>query len=220
MTYLLFIDTSTDTGMVAISGNTDLLGMRVNDETRNHASSINNMISSLLDDINISFAQLSAVVVCAGPGSYTGLRIGLATAKGLCYALDKPLILDNKLTLLAHNARIEHPGYEQYVSLITARANEYFICIYDHDFTCLHQPAHIMQEQLNIIDTNKKTYVISDTEQQIFDNLKIIDLQIDPHVHVPLKTWVPYAFEKYICNRFVNLMEAEPFYLKQVYTHK
>src|ERR1019366_2430074 len=104
MHYLLHIDTSTDTGAVAIGGDGNLLAYRANTETRNHATTINNMINDVLAEVKISLEDLSCIVVCAGPGSYTGLRIGLATAKGLCYALDKPLMLDNRLTLLAYQA--------------------------------------------------------------------------------------------------------------------
>src|SRR5882672_2766392 len=107
MEYLLHIDTSTDTGLLAIGCDGQLLAHSMIEESRNHAGTINNMINSLLADAHISFRQLSAVAVCAGPGSYPGLRIGLATAKVLCYALEKPLILDNKLTVLAHGAHLQ-----------------------------------------------------------------------------------------------------------------
>src|ERR1035437_1453422 len=102
MQYLLHIDTSTDTGVVALNCDGVILAYKVNEEARNHASTINIMIEKLLAGVKISLSDLDGIVVCAGPGSYTGLRIGLATAKGLCYALNVPLILDNKLTLLAY----------------------------------------------------------------------------------------------------------------------
>ena len=221
MQYLLHIDTSGDTGLVAIGYNGTLLDYKVNEETRNHASSINTMINDLLGDNKISFEQISAIAVCAGPGSYTGLRIGLATAKGLCYALDRPLILDHKLTLLALNAIKEYPGYAQYVSLIIAREREYFISIYDNNGGCTLPPQHVLDEELNIL-INKKaaTYFVSNAEKIIIDNLKISDFKIDSEIKTPIKSWILNAFSKYNCNQFVNLMEAEPFYLKQVYTHK
>ncbi len=221
MQYLLHIDTSGDTGLVAIGYNGALLDSRVNEETRNHASSINTMIDSLLGDNRISFEQISAIAVCAGPGSYTGLRIGMATAKGLCYALDRPLILDNKLTLLALDAIKEHPGYTQYLSLIIAREREYFISIYDKNGNCILVPQHVGEEELNTLINRKETaYFITNTEKKFIDNLMISDFKVDIEIKTPLKSWIFDAFGKYNCNQFVNLMEAEPFYLKQVYTHK
>lgn len=222
MTYLLHIDTSIDTGLIAVSGDGVLLASCMNEETRNHAATINNMISNVLADINISFEDLSGIVVCAGPGSYTGLRIGMATAKGLCYALDKPLILDNRLTMLAYQAQRNHPGeYSQYVSLLVARDKEYFISIYNNDLICTFPPQHIMEEQLDeLIDKKEKTYIITDAVQDVILSLKINNLLIDTDIKTDLKSWVFYAFAKYIGNNIVNLSEAEPFYLKQVYTHK
>ena len=92
MKYILHIDTSTDIGTIALSGDGRILSYLRTTETRNHAGVINNMIERVISDMKITLEQLSAISVCAGPGSYTGLRIGVATAKGLCYALNKPLI--------------------------------------------------------------------------------------------------------------------------------
>lgn len=222
MNYLLHIDTSTDTGVIAIGGDGKLLAVCSNDETRNHAGTINNMIYKTLADINISLEDLSAIVVCAGPGSYTGLRIGMATAKGLCYALDKPLILDNRLTLLASQAQRKHRNeYAQYISLLVAREKEYFISIYNNDLSCLLPPQHIMQEQLSeLINKKEKTYIITNAPEEVIDTLKMNRIIIDNYIKTDIASWVFVAFEKYICSNIVNLADAEPFYLKQVYTHK
>ncbi len=221
MEYLLHIDTSADTGIIAIGHQGKVLASCINTESRNHAGTINNMINGLLADIKISFKQLSAVAVCAGTGSYTGLRIGLATAKGMCYALDIPLILDNKLTLLAHNACKQHYYYSQYISLLQAREKEYFISIYNNNNICIVPPQHITEDQLdNMIDKNAKTYIVCDVAEKTIDHLMIADLHTDFNVATPIDFWISDAFEKFRCNQFANLMEAEPFYLKQVYTHK
>jgi len=222
MQYLLHIDTASDTGVVAIGGDGRLVASRINEESRNHAATINLMIEGVLADAMISFADLSAVVVCAGPGSYTGLRIGLATAKGLCYALDKPLILDNLLTLLAYDAfRKHHNTFAQYVSLLVARDKEYFIGIYDHDFNCTLQPQHIMEEQLEqLIKKNEYACIITNASSDIITALNISAFQSDNNIKITLDSWCFYAFEKIKCNNIVNLSASEPFYLKQVYTHK
>lgn len=222
MRYLLHIDTSTDTGAIAITNDGTLLAANINVQTRNHAATINNMIDEVLADVNISLDDLSAVVVCAGPGSYTGLRIGMATAKGLCYALDKPLILDNRLTLLATQAQRKYGNeYAHYISLLVARDKEYFISIYNNELDCIFAPQHIMQEQLNeLIDKKIKTYIITNATEEVITSLKINSLVIDNDINTDLATWGFVAFEKYICNNIVNLSDAAPFYLKQVYTHK
>jgi len=221
MKYLLHIDTSTDAGTIAVCGDGVVISCHTSQETRSHASLINGMIGKTLSDAGISLGLLDGVVVCAGPGSYTGLRIGLATAKGLCYALDKPLILDNKLSLLAYNACQKHPYYAQYISLLIAREKEYFIGIYDHDFHCMLPPQHVTEDIISgLAEKNISTYMVSDASKLFTDNLKIDNLQVDPDTKTELNSWAFYSFEKYNCNHFVNLMDAEPFYLKQVYTHK
>jgi tRNA threonylcarbamoyladenosine biosynthesis protein TsaB len=221
MEYLLHIDTSTDSGTVAINCDGIILGQKINEESRNHAAGINLMIEALLADSGIAIKDLAGVVVCAGPGSYTGLRIGLATAKGFCYALDRPLILDNRLDLLANQAYQTHQKkYASYISLLIARDKEYFITIYDNYFKCTVQARHIKEEQLNeLIEKEHNTYIISNAPPSIFATLNITGHFIDEHIKPDLKHWAKWAFKRYKCHEIEILSTAEPFYLKQVYTH-
>lgn len=222
MNYLLHIDTSTDAGMVAVGRDGVLIASRTNEETRNHASTINSMINDVLEDAGISLEQLSGISVCAGPGSYTGLRIGMATAKGLCYALDKPLLLANRLTLLACQ---EYYMYKHenahYVSLLIAREKEYFISIYDKDFKCTLLPQHILEDQLpEIIGERENTHFITNVPDTALNTLKINKISVNSNIKIDSSVWISYTFEQFKCNDIVNLYLAEPFYLKQVYTHK
>jgi len=221
MDYLLHIDTSTDTGTVAICGDGAVLALRTNEEARNHAGAINLMIQGVLDEAGINFAQLGGIAVCAGPGSYTGLRIGMATAKGLCYVLGIPLLLDNRLTLLAYQAYSSHPGYDKYLALIVAREREYFINIYDGNFDCMVIPQHIVEDQLVEVAGNlENSYMITDALASEIYKSEVNNLVADNNIKIDVKWWAFYAFRKYKCNDSVNLASAEPFYLKQVYTHK
>ena len=179
------------------------------------------MINDVLGEAGISLNDLSAVAVCGGPGSYTGLRIGMATAKGLCYALDKPLVVDNRLTSLAYHAYKMHPGCTQYITLLTARDKEYFVSIYDHDFTCILAPQHVMEDQLpQLVSKKDNAFIVSNAPDYIFNTLLINNLQIDSNTKTDLASWCWYGFLEFNCNNIVNLSTAEPFYLKQVYTHK
>lgn len=222
MNYLLHIDTSADTGVIALSRDGIPVAQRLNEESRNHAATINIMIEEVMKEADITLPQLSGIVVCAGPGSYTGLRIGLATAKGLCYALDKSLLLDNKLTLLANTAYHRYQRqYQQYIAILIAREREYFIAIYDNAFKEILSPRHITDSELNtLIDTEKSTYVITNTPANVINTLDVKSLVPDNNIKVDLGLWCAYAYEQFKCNSSVNLSLAEPFYLKQVYTHK
>ena len=86
MPFLLNIDTATEHASVCISRGKEVLAIQQSADQKNHASFIQPAIQKLLETCNLQPASLHAVAVTAGPGSYTGLRVGLATAKGLCYA--------------------------------------------------------------------------------------------------------------------------------------
>lgn len=222
MTYLLYIDTSSDKGSVAISCDDKLLAYRINADSRNHTAFINIMIEEVLAEANVSLQELDGVVVCAGPGSYTGLRIGMATAKGLCYVLDKPLFLHNKLTLLCWQEYYNNSKkYEAYTAILTAREKEYFISVHDNNFNCIIKPEHVSEDTMKALMTDfKEVLIITDNENLSLNKLIDKEVQIKNNASVSIKDWVFYAFQEYKCNSSVNLSESEPFYLKQVYTHK
>src|SRR5690606_6328985 len=114
-------------------------------------------------------ADIAAMVVCAGPGSYTGLRIGMAAAKGLCYALDKPLLSQSRLELLAYRAFKQHgKKYEQYITLLVARDKEYFIGAYDSEMRCVVTPQHIVESQLaELANKGEKKYIITNADTEV-----------------------------------------------------
>ena len=102
MAHLLHIETATTNCSVALSHNGNLVHCIENNEADfRHSDHLHTFIKQLLDQVSIKPFQLSGVAVSKGPGSYTGLRIGVSTAKGLCYAHDLPLISVNSLEVLA-----------------------------------------------------------------------------------------------------------------------
>ncbi len=216
------IDTSADTGTVAICADGQLAASRTTEVARNHAAAINLLIEGALADAGIGMKQLSGVAVCAGPGSYTGLRIGMATAKGICYALDLPLILHNKLTILARQAyRQQGSAYLQYGAVLTAREHEYFAAFYDADFHVLEEPRHFSEDELTkIIETAEKLYISTDVPEQFFNQPKVNNSIVVGDIAINFMLWAEYVFADFKCNSIVNLHASEPFYLKQVYTHK
>ena len=222
MKYLLHLDTSGENAIVAVAGDGKLICFAQNEERRNHAAALNLMIDEMLAKAGISFTDLAAVVVCAGPGSYTGLRIGMATAKGLCFGLDIPLIADNKLTLLAWQAYSRHSEkYGWYIPILTAREKEFFTSVFDHDFNNVEPASHIVENQLNAILSGKeKIFIISSSFPAEMAEKYAENIYVVPEEPIDLHSWVFYSFDEYSCNKTVNLSTSEPFYLKQVYTHK
>lgn len=221
MNYLLHIDTSGDVSHIAVGGDGQLLALKQSAESRNHASSINLMIGDVLNTANITMQQLSGVVVCAGPGSYTGLRIGLSTAKGICYALGLPLIMDNKLTLLANQSVKKHgTDFGRYAVVLKAREHEYFIEIFDNTLTNIVPAKHITATELkDYLQSESNTHILTDCLSADDIQNYVHSFVIDTEVGININDWLFFSSDEYKCNNTVNLSTAEPFYLKQVYTH-
>jgi tRNA threonylcarbamoyladenosine biosynthesis protein TsaB len=223
MIQILQIDTSADDCTVILGRDGKVALKKTTTGARNHAASINLMISDLMEEAGISFEELNAVSVIAGPGSYTGLRIGLATAKAFCYVHDLPLIMHNRLTLLAEEQIQKSAGeYEVFVSVFPAREKESFIAALDNKGEYVKNPLHVMDDELEKIlgSFSSKLLVtgrLSSTTGEIMTkrNMKIIQNEV-----IAPELWTAISYEDFDCKRFVNLAEAEPYYLKHVYTHK
>jgi tRNA threonylcarbamoyladenosine biosynthesis protein TsaB len=126
--YVLHIDTSTDAALVGISKNFMPLAQKNLTLQNQVAAWIHLAIQDLLKECNVSLQQLTAVHVLTGPGSYTGVRVAMATAKGLCFALKIPLLGSSTLQAIAlANA---HEQYKYIVPMIDARRMEVFYCTY------------------------------------------------------------------------------------------
>ena len=130
MVYILHLETSTKVCSVALSLNGNLIALKENEEDGySHGENLTLFIQDVLKQASISVKELNAVSVASGPGSYTGLRIGVSTAKGLCYPLNIPLIAIDSLTSLKEIAKEKHPNYTL-CSLIDARRMEVYNLFY------------------------------------------------------------------------------------------
>src|SRR5579871_450355 len=109
MSIILNIDTSMTTAGVCLSNEGKVLAMAESQDQKHHSSWLHPAVAELLGKTNLRMADLAAVAVTEGPGSYTGLRVGMAAAKGFCYALDIPLIAEDTLRTMAFAAREQLP---------------------------------------------------------------------------------------------------------------
>lgn len=221
MAYILHIDTSGDVGTVAISENGHLVARVDSKEMRNHAALINGMINELMLDSGISFTDFCAVAVCSGPGSYTGLRIAMATAKGICFASNLPLIVDDRLSLMA-GAFIAHGGIDKnahVASILLARENEYFLVIRNGHNMNVVAPKHIEAvEMAELLRKSESLYIITDVESEEFYKLSVTFLSFQQNIAIDFNYWSELAQKKAECHEYVDLMTATPLYLKQVFT--
>ena len=135
MANLLIIDTALEEAIIALSKDDKIIAELANKEMHSHASFIQVAIANLLAEQQMAISELDAIAVTLGPGSYTGLRVGLATAKGIAYSLQKPLIGLSTLSALATAAIQLAPNTTQLpfqiFAMIDARRMEVYMGIYD-----------------------------------------------------------------------------------------
>ncbi len=149
MAIILNIDTSSERAVICISRQGEIVSKAVHDNQRDHAGFLHVALQEILNESGISLQQLDAVNVCDGPGSYTGLRVGMSTAKGLCYALQKPLLTTSALQMIAQTA-LDFIDQEQkndtncFIPMIDARRMEVFYAVYDNTTTLRHEPGAII----------------------------------------------------------------------------
>lgn len=221
MEYILHIDTSGDVGTVAISEHGHILARIDSTETRNHAAFINRMIADLMINVGIALTDLCAVAVCSGPGSYTGLRIAMATAKGICYANNLPLITDDRLSLIAGafiaGGNIDRKAHV--ASILLARENEYFIVIRNGDNMNVVAPKHLEAgEMTDLLRKIESLHIISDVESDVFFKLSVSFLSFQQNIAIEFNYWAESAMKKVQCHEYVDFATASPLYLKQVFT--
>ena len=150
MNYILNIHTTAEKAIVNISNENQVIGTSVNSEQKEHAGFLHTAIKNILDENHINIAELKAVGVTGGPGSYTGIRVGLATAKGLCFALQIPMMMYNSLELMAFSAieNFEKDKQALFCPMIDARRMEVFSAIYDNELKEILSPAAVVLDEV------------------------------------------------------------------------
>ncbi|MEP6513823.1 MAG: tRNA (adenosine(37)-N6)-threonylcarbamoyltransferase complex dimerization subunit type 1 TsaB [Parafilimonas sp.] len=225
MSLLLNIDTATEQASVCVSNDEEILAIEHNTEPINHATFIQSAIRLLLSTTNYQLASLCAIAVSAGPGSYTGLRVGLSTVKGLCYALNKPLILINTLEVMALAAIQHYQSTNQPINqstlfrpMIDARRMEVFTALYDGKLNIINSPEAIILHE-NIFDEELKYHTIifaGSGSKKASSLIKHSNIICSPVIH-NASHLVPLALRAYNAKDFADLAYCEPFYLKTFY---
>ena len=213
---ILCIDSSVSTASVALAKGKILLGKKIGVEQKQHASFLQPAIKELLNESNISMNDLSAVAVTNGPGSYTGLRIGMATAKGLCYALNIPLITIGTLDVMASAAKEQLHSTDYLCPLIDARRMEVFTALYNEELNTVLEPqAMVLTENsfAEILEKNRIIFFGNGTLKwkQVCANENAVfeTIQWDASFLISL---AQIAFDK---KEFSSLAYATPFYVKE-----
>ena len=220
---LLCIETSGKNCSVALFEGLQLVSIReVHTEQFSHSENLHVFIEQVLKESNLQPKAIKAIAISAGPGSYTGLRIGVATAKGLCYGWDIPLIALPTLRILAEQVAYEFTDIEYIIPMIDARRMEVFTAVYSHDFSpILGERAEILTESTFDTYLNKgKTIFLGDGITKFQAICKHKNAYFWENKFPSAKQMGRLALEKYQAQAFEDIAYFEPFYLKEVYLVK
>ena len=224
MALILNIDTAVDTASICLSKDGEVLSIAKNrrkasfgESQKDDAAWLHITIKEIFEKNNVELRSVDAIAVAGGPGSYTGLRIGMATAKGICYALNKPLISLNTLLVMANAAKKENA--DLLCPMIDARRMEVFTAIYTKELQIVKEPAAIT------LNENSFDEYLSDNSICFFGNgsykfntIKKHEKAIFSDLKSDASSMSPLSEKKFTEKEFADLAYAEPLYLKEFYT--
>lgn len=221
METILQLDCSTETAQVSLSVQGRLMGSKENRKMTDHASWLQVAIKDTLEEAGIPIRNLDAVAVVAGPGSYTGIRVGMASAKGICYALDIPMITLNSLVVLAHAAARNNikPAVHFLCPMLDARRMEVFTAVYTPLLEEVRPPSALVltdDAYADLLAENRILFLGSGSlKWKAFtrhSNALFADISCGPEDLVALAT------NKFRGKDFTSVAYAEPVYLKAFYS--
>lgn len=219
MTYILNIETSTKNCSVSLAKNNEVIALQeLNNGNYSHSEKLHPFIEKVISTANISIYDLSAIAVSKGPGSYTGLRIGVSAVKGLCFALNIPLISINTLQILAKQVINKNSGFV--IPLLDARRMEVYSAVFSTDYKQLRPTkAEIITENSFLEYLEKdRVYFLGDGVEKSKDYIKHSNAVFIDGAFPSAKEMVEISHQKYIQKMFEDVAYFEPFYLKDFMT--
>lgn len=220
MAYILHIESTSTVCSVALSHNDQLLAIKELNNGYTHAENLHLFIKDVLLNAGISVKQLDAISVSTGPGSYTGLRIGYASAKGLAYALNIPLITVSTLRALTALAIQQIATDAYYCPMLDARRMEVYCALYNQALEEI-MPVNALilsEESIMVFNKNKPIYFFGDGMPKAKELLNTLpSVCYIENIVASAKTLIPLAYQKFIQQDFDDIAYAEPMYLKEFY---
>ena len=218
MALILNIETSTTVCSVCLAKDETIIDYREDKSGNSHAKILTVFIDELFKSNSISLAELDAVAVSAGPGSYTGLRIGLSVAKGLCYALNKPLISVPTLLALANGIQQkQNVSTAYYMPVIDARRMDAYTAVYNWNLTEVMKItcATIDNEFEKSLQAFEKIIIGGNASTKCKSVLIADKFSYIEEINCDSRSMIRISNKKYLKSEFENTAYFEPFYLKE-----
>lgn len=214
--YILHINSTTGICSVAISEGEKLITCKETTEANSHTEVITLFINEVMADVGIVYKDLSAIALASGPGSYTSLRVGCSTAKGLCFAHDIPLITIPSLDILASSCLAMAKKGDYIIPMIDARRMEVYTAVYDHTGNKLDQDHALIIDDtayVDYIDSNIIHHVAGNGAEKTLGLLSQSNVKC--HKHLSSAAYMPQLANRALLSKdFADLGYFEPFYLK------
>jgi tRNA threonylcarbamoyladenosine biosynthesis protein TsaB len=217
MCFILCIETSTECCSVAVVSQEAIVSLCELNEGNQHASMLTSLIEEAIGKAGITLQQLDAIAISKGPGSYTGLRVGMSTAKGLCYALNKPLIAVGTLEALAFRCRQLYPETEQVwiVPMIDARRMEVYCSVFDQNLTQKQATAALIIDEFSFADIRQQQVVFTGNgAAKCAPVLAFPEARFLGDVQCSAAGMFELAVAAFQSGKFEDVAYVEPFYLK------
>lgn len=217
MSLILSLETSGKVCSVAIHDDAKLLATSELHVEQSHASKLAVLIDEVRKLSNIEFNQLKAVAISSGPGSYTGLRIGTSTAKGLCFSLDIPLVAVGSLDLLSFQMKDINYQEALLCPMIDARRMEVYCMVTDASLNPLQPVEAKIVDELSFSNYLDKSTILffGDGSEKCKDVIQHPNAFFIDGVYPRASYLGMVAFEKFRKNEFEDLVNVEPHYLKE-----
>lgn len=219
MTLILNIETATKNCSVSLSKDGKTLSCKeIAEQNFSHAEKLHVFIEEILTENNYSYKDLNAVAVSQGPGSYTGLRIGVSSVKGLCYALNIPMIAVDTLAILARNISIKDGVI---LPMIDARRMEVYSALFNVDYKKIREVEAEIIDANSYADIKGTIHLVGDGISKFKGILTDDKFIFHENKIYPSATEMSLlSFEKYKKSDFVDVAYFEPYYLKDFMSNK
>ena len=217
MSLILNIDTASETASVCLAKDETIVQLTGNETQSNHAAWLHTAIMDVLKKNKYEVAHLNAVAVSIGPGSYTGLRVGLAAAKGLCYALNIPLITVGTLKMMA--AAVKGEAVDYICPVIDAGRMEVFAALYDKTLQEIIPPHALIVEagSLEPFITANKILFCGNGCQKLQTKLTHINASFNT-ITGNAAQLAELSLKSFLVQDFASLAYTEPLYVKEFYS--
>ena len=218
MANILLIETSAEICSVAIACDGKIINSQISNEAMQHATHLPLYIEAAMKFIKEKNITLDAVAVSGGPGSYTGLRIGVSTAKGLCYALGCKLIAIDTLKVIATAFKQSEPANIIICPFIDARRMEVYTAMYDYALNQISPAEAKIIDENSFSDIDRPIYFCGSGAEKCSTVIENPNAKFETAIKPIANMMVELAEEAYLNNQFEDVAYYEPFYLKEFYT--